>query len=65
MKLRLFSVIDVFQQFLDEEFDAKAHATRAITGMAISAQLAKLAEGIAVLDKNIHSQVSSNLKHVQ
>ena len=50
---------DIFHQFLEENFDAKAHATRVIQGLAISQQLAKLAEGINLLDKELHSQVNS------
>lgn len=47
-----------FKLFLDESFDVKAHANKAIQGKAISEQLSKLAEGISLLDKQIHSQVS-------
>jgi hypothetical protein len=46
-----------FRKFLDESFDVKAHANQAIQGKAISEQLSKLAEGISLLDKEIHSQV--------
>ena len=53
--LLIFS--DVFKKFLEENFDAKAHATRVIQGHAISQQLAKLADGINLLDKELHSQV--------
>ena len=42
---------------MEEEFDAKAHASSLIQGLAISQQLAKLAEGISLLDKELHSQV--------
>jgi hypothetical protein len=42
-------------------FDAKTHATQIIQSHAISQQLAKLAEGINLLDKELHSQVI-NLK---
>ena len=51
------SVSDVFSQFLEREFDAKAHAAHAIQGVAICQQLAKLAEGINLLDQELHSQV--------
>ncbi|KAK2155274.1 hypothetical protein LSH36_244g03005 [Paralvinella palmiformis] len=47
----------VFNQFLVEDFDAKALATKAIQGVAVSQQLAKLADGINLLDKELHSQV--------
>lgn len=49
--------IDEFRKFLDETFDVKAHANQAIQGKAISEQLSKLAEGISLLDREIHSQV--------
>jgi len=48
----------MFRQFLEETFDVKSHANRAIQGAAITDQLAKLAEGIGLLDKEIHSQVT-------
>lgn len=54
----LDAFLDIFQQFLDNEFDAKAHATRVIQSHAISQQLARLAEGINLLDKELHSQVT-------
>jgi len=47
----------VFSQFTDDEFDAKTHATRIIQSHAISQQLAKLAEGVNLLDRELHSQV--------
>ncbi|XP_062611400.1 conserved oligomeric Golgi complex subunit 5-like isoform X4 [Saccostrea cucullata] len=46
-----------FRKFLDETFDVKAHANQAIQGKAISEQLSKLAEGISLLDREIHSQI--------
>jgi len=49
--------VEVFSQFTDAEFDAKTHATRIIQSLAVSQQLAKLAEGINVLDRELHSQV--------
>ncbi|XP_064633908.1 conserved oligomeric Golgi complex subunit 5-like [Lineus longissimus] len=48
---------EVFEKFLQDDFDAKAYATKAIQGLAITRQLAKLAEGINLLDKDLHSQV--------
>ncbi|XP_052781963.1 conserved oligomeric Golgi complex subunit 5-like isoform X1 [Mya arenaria] len=48
---------DMFAQFLQETFDVKSHANKAIQGAAITDQLAKLAEGIGLLDKEIHSQI--------
>lgn len=52
-----FCLIEFFSSFLDEEFDVKAHANKAIQGVAITEQLAKLADGMALLDKEIHNQV--------
>ncbi|GFR70305.1 conserved oligomeric Golgi complex subunit 5 [Elysia marginata] len=51
---------DIFKQFLDANFDVKVHANKAIQGMMISEQLGKLAEGISLLDKEIHSQIVSH-----
>lgn len=48
---------DIFSQFLSESFDVKAHANQAIQRHAITEQLSKLAEGIGLLDKEIHSQI--------
>ncbi|XP_060069562.1 conserved oligomeric Golgi complex subunit 5-like isoform X3 [Ylistrum balloti] len=48
---------DIFSQFLDASFDVKGYANRAIQGQAIAEQLSKLAEGIALLDREIHSQI--------
>jgi hypothetical protein len=42
---------------LSEEFDVKEHANKIIQSLAITQQLGKLAEGISLLDKEIHSQV--------
>ncbi|XP_021370975.1 conserved oligomeric Golgi complex subunit 5-like [Mizuhopecten yessoensis] len=48
---------DVFSQFLDATFDVKGYANKAIQGQAIAEQLSKLAEGISLLDREIHSQI--------
>lgn len=42
---------------MEEAFDVKAHANQAIQRAAITDQLSKLAEGIGLLDKEIHSQI--------
>lgn len=47
----------MLSQFLNENFDVKAHANQAIQGKAIAEQLSKLAEGISLLDREIHSQI--------
>lgn len=54
---------EAFKQFLKDGFDIKEHANKIIQGMAISQQLGKLAEGISLLDKEIHTQVSAWLPH--
>ena len=54
---------DVFSQFTNAEFDAKTHATRIIQSHAVSQQLAKLAEGINLLDRELHSQVCHVVCH--
>ena len=51
--------IDVFHHFIEDDFDAKTYATRIIQSHAISQQMAKLAEGINLLDKELHSQVGT------
>ncbi|KAL3853402.1 hypothetical protein ACJMK2_016944 [Sinanodonta woodiana] len=50
---------DTFKKFLEETFDVKNHANTTIQGRAITEQLSKLAEGISLLDKEIHSQIVS------
>lgn len=52
---------EAFRQFLSEDFDVKEHANRVIQGMVITQQLGKLAEGISLLDKEIHTQVRVTL----
>ena len=48
---------EAFRQFLSEDFDVKDHANKVIQGMVITQQLGKLAAGISLLDKEIHTQV--------
>ncbi|KAJ8301246.1 hypothetical protein KUTeg_020233 [Tegillarca granosa] len=55
--MQVLETDDVLSQFLNENFDVKAHANQAIQGKAIAEQLSKLAEGISLLDKEIHSQI--------
>ena len=54
---------DIFRDFLEESFDVKSHANQAIQGRAITEQLTKLAEGISLLDREIHSQVLISPKY--
>ncbi|XP_068713905.1 conserved oligomeric Golgi complex subunit 5-like [Montipora foliosa] len=48
---------ETFKQFLEEEFDDRVYANNIIQGRAISEALARLADGINLLDKELHSQV--------
>uniref|UniRef100_A0A671K813 Conserved oligomeric Golgi complex subunit 5 n=1 Tax=Sinocyclocheilus anshuiensis TaxID=1608454 RepID=A0A671K813_9TELE len=46
-----------YTDFLKEEFDVKTYTAQAIHHAVIAEQLAKLAEGISQLDKELHCQV--------
>uniref|UniRef100_A0A8C5NE61 Conserved oligomeric Golgi complex subunit 5 n=1 Tax=Gouania willdenowi TaxID=441366 RepID=A0A8C5NE61_GOUWI len=46
-----------FTDFLAEDFDVKTYTAQAIHHAVIAEQLAKLAQGISQLDKELHSQV--------
>ncbi|XP_057373546.1 conserved oligomeric Golgi complex subunit 5-like [Daphnia carinata] len=58
---------EFYHQFLSEKFDVKEHASQVLQGSIVSEQLAKLAEGLSLLDKTIQNQVSEHyedlLKH--
>uniref|UniRef100_A0A674ESS3 Conserved oligomeric Golgi complex subunit 5 n=1 Tax=Salmo trutta TaxID=8032 RepID=A0A674ESS3_SALTR len=61
-ELTVQSIIDNLQQecyadFLTEDFDVKTYTAQAIHHAVIAEQLAKLAQGISQLDKELHSQV--------
>ncbi|KAL1482907.1 hypothetical protein MTO96_033491 [Rhipicephalus appendiculatus] len=58
--LEQFADDAVYKQFLHDDFDAKAVACNAIQDLAISQHLGKLATGISLLDKELHSQVSAH-----
>lgn len=52
------SVLDTTERYLAKEFDVKDHANYLLqSGIAISEQLAKISEGILLLNKGLHSQV--------
>ncbi|XP_072026015.1 conserved oligomeric Golgi complex subunit 5-like [Amphiura filiformis] len=51
---------DTFHEFLEENFDVREHTNQVMQSMAISEQLSKLAEGINLLDKELHSQVAAH-----
>ena len=61
MVLKLFLIspipLETFRQFLEDEFDDRTYANNIIQGRAISDALARLADGINLLDKELHSQV--------
>ncbi|KAM4523590.1 conserved oligomeric Golgi complex subunit 5 [Fundulus diaphanus] len=48
---------ECYADFLDEDFDVKTYTAQAIHHAVIAEQLAKLAQGISQLDKELHSQV--------
>ncbi|XP_016519047.1 conserved oligomeric Golgi complex subunit 5 [Poecilia formosa] len=48
---------ECYSDFLDEDFDVKTYTAQAIHHAVIAEQLAKLAQGISQLDKELHSQV--------
>nr|CAH0110057.1 unnamed protein product [Daphnia galeata] len=58
---------EFYHQFLSEKFDVKEHASHVLQGSIVSEQLAKLADGLSLLDKTIQNQVSEHyedlLKH--
>lgn len=46
-----------FERFLDNDFDPKGYANNVIQSRAIGECLEKLADGVRLLDKELHSQV--------
>ncbi|XP_076023606.1 conserved oligomeric Golgi complex subunit 5 [Genypterus blacodes] len=48
---------ECYLDFLTEDFDVKTYTAQAIHHSVIAEQLAKLAQGISQLDKELHSQV--------
>lgn len=48
---------ECYVDFLAEDFDVKTYTAQAIHHAVIAEQLAKLAQGISQLDKELHSQV--------
>lgn len=51
--------LDCYSDFLNEDFDVKAYTSQSIHQAVIAEQLAKLAQGISQLDKELHLQVTS------
>lgn len=58
--LEEFGSDPLYKQFLATNFDVKAVTSSAVQCAAVSEQLAKLSAGISLLDKALHSQVSSH-----
>lgn len=50
---------ECYADFLAEGFDVKTYTAQAIHHAVIAEQLAKLAQGISQLDKELHSQVQN------
>ena len=50
---------ECYSDFVSENFDVKTYTAQAIHHAVIAEQLAKLAQGISQLDKELHSQVGS------
>ncbi|XP_040858406.1 conserved oligomeric Golgi complex subunit 5 isoform X8 [Ochotona curzoniae] len=48
---------ECYRDFLNEDFDVKAYTSQSIHQAVIAEQLAKLAQGISQLDKELHLQV--------
>ncbi|XP_012576384.1 PREDICTED: conserved oligomeric Golgi complex subunit 5 isoform X2 [Condylura cristata] len=48
---------DCYSDFLNEDFDVKTYTSQSIHQAVIAEQLAKLAQGISQLDKELHLQV--------
>lgn len=53
----LFFSPECYSDFLNEDFDVKTYTSRSIHQAVIAEQLAKLAQGISQLDKELHLQV--------
>ena len=53
----LFISADTLQEFLLDDFNVQEHTNQVMQSMAITEQLSKLAEGISLLDKELHAQV--------
>ena len=48
---------ECYSDFLNEDFDVKTYTSQSIHQAVIAEQLAKLAQGISQLDKELHLQV--------
>lgn len=58
MAFKLTAVFaECYADFLVKDFDVKTYTAQAIHHAVIAEQLAKLAQGISQLDKELHTQV--------
>ncbi|PKU40668.1 hypothetical protein llap_9035 [Limosa lapponica baueri] len=57
MKVKSKSFSECYADFFREDFDVKAYTSQSIHQAVIAEQLAKLAQGISQLDKELHLQV--------
>ena len=55
--LDIFENDAIFKRFIENDSSTNEPSSRVIQGMAVSHQLAKLAEGIGMLNHELHSQV--------
>ncbi|CAG5927066.1 unnamed protein product [Menidia menidia] len=53
-----------YTDFLTDDFDVKTYTAQAIHHAVITEQLARLAQGISQLDKELHSQVPADPPHL-
>lgn len=54
---------ECYSDFVADDFDVKTYTAQAIHHAVIAEQLAKLAQGISQLDKELHSQVWTQHNH--
>ena len=53
----MFFYAECYSDFVAEDFDVKTYTAQAIHHAVIAEHLAKLAQGICQLDKELHTQV--------
>ena len=53
----LYFLLDIYKEFIDDEFDAKSYANTVIESHIIGDALAKLSTGIDLLNQELHKQV--------
>ena len=55
--------VETLQEFLQDDFNVQQHTNQVMQSMAIAEQLSKLAEGISLLDKELHAQVRIHIQY--